>query len=77
MTKLEQALHDPGSVYRFPRDVLADEVLSKEQKRQILNQWLVDAKNLAVADEENMAGDGPTMLSRVLHCLTLLDEEGH
>ena len=75
MTDLEKALHDPGSVYRYPRDVLADDSITVEQKRQILEQWHVDAKNLAVADEENMAGDGPSMLSRVQRCLGLLDNK--
>ena len=76
MTDLEKALHDPAAVYSFPRDVLSDEALTVEQKRQVLEQWLVDAKNLAVADEENMAGDGPCMLSRVQRCLSMLLDEG-
>lgn len=75
MTDIEKALHDPGAVYQYPRHVLADEALTKSQKKQILEQWLVDAKNLAVAEEENMAGDGPSMLSRVQRCLGLLEDE--
>ena len=75
MTDIEKALHDPGAVYQYPRHVLEDASLNNEQKKQILEQWLVDAKNLAVAEEENMAGDGPSMLSRVHRCLGLLEDE--
>ena len=75
MSDFDKALRDPSSAYHFPREVLADSALSYDQKHQILQQWLVDAHSLAIAEEENMAGDGPSMLSRVQRCLALLEQE--
>jgi hypothetical protein len=73
MTDYDKALRDPSAVYQFPREVLADETLTHEQKREILLRWKQDAQQLEIAEEENMAGEGaPIMLSRVNRCLDLL-----
>jgi hypothetical protein len=72
MVDLERALKDPSSVYRTPRDVVADKHLDRETKLMILRQWELDARELAVAEEENMQGNGPSMLSRVLRSIDLL-----
>ena len=72
MVNLERAKKDPSSVYKTPRDVLADMHLDRETKLVILRQWEQDARELAVAEEENMQGNGPSMLSRVLRCIDLL-----
>lgn len=60
-----KALRDPAAVFRCPQDVLLETTISLAEKRDILMQWEVDAKELLVAEEENMVGDGPSMLSRV------------
>jgi hypothetical protein len=54
MTSLERSYHDdnvvdlnailhPGSVFDHPRDVLADDSLSRSEKRAILASWASDA----------------------------------
>lgn len=73
MSKLEQALLDPTSVYQLPMDVVRDNSLTREQKIQILHRWEYDARELQVAEEENMpeltSEQHGSMLSRVLDAL--------
>ena len=56
MTDFNKALHDPSAVYPEPKDVLTDDTLDKSQKLRVLHQWEYDAREMMVADEENMAG---------------------
>ena len=75
MPNFNEALRNPSSVYRYPKDVLEDEVLADEEKMQILQRWKLDAHELLVAEEENMAGDGPSMLSRVNRAIAIIEGE--
>ncbi len=75
MIDLERAFHDPASVFHKPVDVLNENRLTHEQKKKILDQWHLDALELMRAEEENMPGDGPSMLSRVERALQMLEEE--
>ena len=72
MIDISKALSDPSSVFRFPKEVLDNTDLDNATKLQILNQWELDARELAVAEEENMVGDGPSMLSRVLRAKAVI-----
>ncbi len=76
MSKLEDALLDPTSVYGEPMEVVKDKSLTKEQKIKILHQWEYDARELQVAEEENMpdltSEHRSSMLSRVLDALHAL-----
>lgn len=76
MSKLDQALLDPTSVYKLPDDVIKDNSLTQEQKVKILHRWEYDARALQVADEENMpvlsGKERDSMLSRVLDALHAL-----
>jgi hypothetical protein len=73
MSKLEQALLDPTSIYKLPMDVVRDNALTREQKIQILHRWEYDARELQIAEEENMpeltSEKTGSMLSRVLDAL--------
>ena len=60
--------------YCEPNQVLQDGSLTQEQKMEILKQWEYDARELEVAEEENMAGNASSML-REVH-LALLELEG-
>jgi len=71
-TELERAVTRPWSVYKTPEAVLADRQLDPAQKRRILESWERDSRELAVAEEENMGGGEPDMLSRVLEALSTL-----
>ncbi len=73
MNQFERALLNPTSVYQKPMDVVHDESLSRDQKIQILERWEYDARELQVAEEENMPELTPkekgSMLSRVIEAL--------
>lgn len=69
MRDFEKAMRDPAGVYKSPENVLKDETLTKEQKIKILRQWEYDARDLMVAEEENMPGGEENMLNRVLEAL--------
>ena len=75
MTEFDKALHDPSTVYAYPKEVLSDASMTDEQKLQILQRWRYDAYELLVADEENMAGESPTMFSRVNRAIAILKGE--
>jgi hypothetical protein len=63
----EHALdEDPKLVYGTPEKLLEREDLTRKQKLAILEAWELDARNLQVAEEENMAGGEHSMLHRVL-----------
>lgn len=71
-TELDRAVARPWSVYKTPEAVLADRRLDPAQKRRVLESWERDARELAVAEEENMGGGEPDMLGRVLEALSTL-----
>ncbi|BCR06800.1 hypothetical protein DESUT3_38690 [Desulfuromonas versatilis] len=72
---VEKALLDPISVFRRPDDVFADDTLTRDQKIRILRRWEYDARELEVAEEENMGGGPPDMLDQVLQVLHRLGAE--
>jgi hypothetical protein len=65
-------LKNPASAFRTPEAILESEDLTLEQKVKVLRQWEYDARELEVAEEENMGGGPPDMLSRILSALDLL-----
>jgi len=73
--RVKQAFIEPASTYDEPADVLADSSLSTAEKRRVLENWERDARALAVAEEENMAGGEPNRLGAVLEALSQLPSE--
>ncbi|MBS0351752.1 MAG: hypothetical protein JSR33_11325 [Proteobacteria bacterium] len=73
MSQFDQALLDPTSIYKQPMDVVSDDSLTRDQKIQVLHRWEYDARELQVAEEENMPDlskeQRTSMLSRVLDAL--------
>lgn len=65
----DKALVDPASVFASPDDVVTAEGLSDEDRIRILRRWEYDARELTVADEENMPGDSTALLDQVLGAL--------
>src|SRR5262249_50094194 len=51
--KLEQ----PASHYKSPDEITKDADLSEEEKRQALNTWEQDARQMMTASNEGMEGD--------------------
>lgn len=71
-TDFEKAVTQPWKVYAAPEDVLKDDKLSTAEKRRILESWELDARELAVAEEENMGGGETNKLDRVVKALNAL-----
>ena len=72
---LEKALLDPVSAFANPADVCKEQTLTRDQKIQILRRWEYDARELEVAEEENMGGGGPDVLDEVFAALHQLNAE--
>jgi hypothetical protein len=70
---VEQAISDPTRAYATPMDVVRDEDLSVDEKRQILESWKQDAQLLSTAQDENMAGGERPQLQDVSVALTELE----
>lgn len=72
---MEKALLDPASVFASPARVVDDDSLTVDQKIQVLRRWEYDARELEVAEEENMGGGPPDILGEVLDALHRLGVE--
>jgi hypothetical protein len=75
MTGYEQALHDPHAVFREPKEVLARQDLTTDQKHAILENWRQDALRLSASEGESMAGSEDAMLQRVCDALRELEQQ--
>ncbi len=73
MTDIEKAMLDPTAVFRTPEEVLLREDMTREQKIEVLRRWAYDARQLQVAEEENMGGQQPDFLDEILRALHALD----
>lgn len=64
---------DPTSIFACPSDVCDEQSLTRDQKIKILRRWEYDARELQVAEEENMGGGPQDVLDEVLLALHRLD----
>ncbi len=72
---IQKAMLDPAGFFRSPDDVVNEPSLTREQKIEMLRRWEYDARELLVAEEENMTGGPPNLLDEVLTALRRLDAE--
>lgn len=72
---IDKVQFGPGSVFASPEDIIEETSLTREQKIKILRRWEYDARELAVAEEESMAGGPPNMLSEIIKTLHRLDAD--
>jgi hypothetical protein len=72
---MEKALLDPGSVFGAPEAVLASDVLSNQQKIEVLRRWEYDASENGVATEEGMPEVEDDLLHRILEALGQLTSD--
>lgn len=72
MTDLKKAKLDPSTVYEAPEDVLKDNTISREDKIEILRVWEYDAREIMVAEEENMPSANSILLDEILAALNKL-----
>ena len=74
MIDVKRAMLDPTSVFMDPKEVVANEELTRDQKIEILRRWEYDARELeVVAEEAGMAVRRPEMFDRVVQALHMLD----
>jgi hypothetical protein len=73
----ERALKDPSRVFPAPAAVLRSD-LSPSRKVEVLRRWELDARELAVADDESMVGDAPSgiLLQQIRDALRALGAGG-
>jgi len=69
---IEKALLNPEAVFPSPNAVVEHQNLTPEQKIRILRRWEYDARDLEVAEEENMGGGPPSVLGDILSALRRL-----
>jgi hypothetical protein len=74
-TSVSAAAANPSKFFKSPKDVLVDPNLSRDSKIEILRQWEIDARLMAVADEENMGQGENSHLGAVVTALIALDDE--
>lgn len=72
----ESARLDPAGAFDSPQAVLNAPGFSREQRLEILRRWEYDARELQVAEAENMGGGEPARLDEVHRALHALDAEG-
>ena len=76
MIDVTKAMLDPTMVFKEPKDVVARNELTRNQKIEMLRRWKYDAQQLEVAEEEaGMAVRRPEMFDRVVQALHMLDLE--
>nr|NIQ12631.1 hypothetical protein [Gammaproteobacteria bacterium] len=49
--------------------------LTRDQKFKILERWEYDARELEVAEEENLGGGSPSLLPEILKALRILNAD--
>jgi hypothetical protein len=69
------AAANPTRFYKAPREVVQDRRLTRAEKLAILGAWELEARELAVAAEENMGGGEPNLLQEVVEARIELGDE--
>ncbi|MGE4063003.1 MAG: hypothetical protein AB7E79_06505 [Rhodospirillaceae bacterium] len=70
-----EAKVNPSKFFKHPQEVLTHPELSRQQKLEILHQWEIDARLMAVAEEENMTSGENGHLGAIVSALLALDDE--
>ena len=72
---VKAAKTNPSKYFKSPGEVATYPGLSNADKIEILRQWEIDARLMAVADEENMGGGENSHLGAVTQLLITLGDE--
>jgi hypothetical protein len=72
---LERIRQNPQAEYEAPFDVLDDLRLNHDQRQSVLESWELDARRLAEATAEGMAGGEDSHLREVAEARLALDEQ--
>lgn len=68
--RIDVALQDPKAAFESPAAVERDPDLTRAEKVAILTAWENDAREMAVAEEENMGGGEPSLVEEVVAART-------
>ena len=71
-SEFEQMTADPSACYKTPDALVADHRLTHAQKITLLKLWAFDAREIEVAQEENMIGEA-SPLHQILLLLRRLE----
>lgn len=71
----EDVISNPAATFKRPEDVCDDSRLSRAEKIKVLQRWEYDAREMEVAEEENMAS-GTTDKVTLADVLAALNELG-
>jgi hypothetical protein len=72
---VKAAKTNPSKFFQTPKDVLIHPTLSRANKIDILRQWEIDARLLAIAEEENMGDGEHSHLGAVVSALIALGDD--
>ena len=72
---IEQAMQDPAKFFATPDAIVDDPLLTREQKIEMLHAWEYDARELMVAEEENMGGGPASHLDQIMNAMHRLRVE--
>ena len=64
--RFTKVLGDVSREFDRPGDILDSDLLSREQKIRLLQEWELDLRELQVATEENMAGESASGMTAEL-----------
>lgn len=71
---LGRALQDPQAVFGTPESLFDHNMLTKQEKIEILRRWEYDASENCVAVEEGMPDGDDGLLQRILRALKQVTE---
>jgi hypothetical protein len=75
--ELDKLFH-PAGAYGHPREVLADDDLTLNEKRAVLAAWASDACAIEAAPDLRQQGNGaPVSFDDIMDALKVLDGEAH
>jgi hypothetical protein len=72
LTLPQKAIMGPSSSFEHPKDVVAADDLTVQEKADVLKQWENDAESLQRATDEGMSGGNPPRLDEVKSAQTML-----
>jgi hypothetical protein len=64
-SRMPDLIANPSAHFDLPGEIVTRPDLSDTQKKKILDAWEEDARRLAVATEEGMAGGEPSRIAEV------------
>lgn len=71
--EIDEILQDPSAYFEDPKDVTNSPTLDLKQKRQVLEHWEQDARQLIEAAGESMTGGEASKLTAIQACIRELD----